>query len=210
MSEEKLSWPGSALLGPVPPVLVSCGEGEAANLITVAWAGTICTQPPRVSISVRPTRHSYGLIKESGEFVINLPTTALAKAVDWCGVKSGRDVNKFTAMGLHTTPASKVSCPLLAESPVSLECKVFQRLELGSHDLFLADVVAVDVDPALLDSAGKLHLEKAGLLAYAHGDYYALGKQLGKFGWSVRKKKPAPKKPSARPQGPSSPRRPRK
>lgn len=210
MSEEKLSWPGSALLGPVPPVLVSCGEGEAANLITVAWAGTICTQPPRVSISVRPTRHSYGLIKESGEFVINLPTTALAKAVDWCGVKSGRDVNKFTAMGLHTTPASKVSCPLLAESPVSLECKVFQRIELGSHDLFLADVVAVDVDPALLDSAGKLHLEKAGLLAYAHGDYYALGKQLGKFGWSVCKKKPAPKKPSARPQAPSSPRRPRK
>lgn len=210
MSEEKLVWPGSALLGPVPPVLVSCGEGETANLITVAWAGTICTQPPRVSISVRPTRHSYGLIKESGEFVINLPTTALAKAADWCGVKSGRDVDKFAAMGLHAAPASKVGCPLLAESPVSLECKVFQRLELGSHDLFLADVVAVDVDEALLDSAGKLHLEKAGLLAYAHGDYYALGKQLGKFGWSVRKKKPAPKKPSARPQSPSSPRRPRK
>ena len=210
MSEEKLSWPGSALLGPVPPVLVSCGEGETANLITVAWAGTICTQPPRVSISVRPTRHSYVLIKESGEFVINLPTTALAKAVDWCGVKSGRDVDKFAAMGLHAAPASKVGCPLLAESPVSLECKVFQRLELGSHDLFLADVVAVDVDEALLDSAGKLHLEKAGLLAYAHGDYYALGKQLGKFGWSVRKKKPASKKPGARPQASSSPRRPRK
>ena len=210
MSEEKLVWPGSALLGPVPPVLVSCGEGETANLITVAWAGTVCTQPPRVSISVRPTRHSYGLIKESGEFVINLPTTALAKAVDWCGVKSGRDVDKFAAMGLHAAPASKVGCPLLAESPVSLECKVFQRLELGSHDLFLANVVAVDVDEALLDSAGKLHLEKAGLLAYAHGDYYALGKQLGKFGWSVRKKKPASKKPGARPQASSSPRRPRK
>ena len=210
MSEEKLVWPGSALLGPVPPVLVSCGEGETTNLITVAWAGTICTQPPRVSISVRPTRHSYGLIKESGEFVINLPTTALAKAVDWCGVKSGRDVDKFAAMGLHAAPASKVGCPLLAESPVSLECKVFQCLELGSHDLFLADVVAVDVDEALLDSAGKLHLEKAGLLAYAHGDYYALGKQLGKFGWSVRKKKPASKKPGARPQSSSSPRRPRK
>ena len=210
MSEEKLVWPGSALLGPVPPVLVSCGEGESANLITIAWAGTVCTQPPRVSISVRPTRHSYGLIKESGEFVINLPTTALAKAVDWCGVKSGRDVDKFAAMGLHAAPASKVGCPLLAESPVSLECKVFQCLELGSHDLFLADVVAVDVDEALLDSAGKLHLERAGLLAYAHGDYYALGKQLGKFGWSVRKKKPAPKKPGARPQAPSSPRRPRK
>lgn len=210
MSEEKLSWPGSALLSPVPPVLVSCGEGESANLITIAWAGTVCTQPPRVSISVRPTRHSYGLINESGEFVINLPTTALAKAVDWCGVKSGKDVDKFAAMGLHTTPASKVGCPLLAESPVNLECRVFQRIELGSHDLFLADVVAVDVDPALLDSAGKLHLEKAGLLAYAHGDYYALGKQLGKFGWSVRKKKPAPKKTGVRPQTPSSPRRPRK
>ena len=210
MSEEKLSWPGSALLGPVPPVLVSCGEGESANLITIAWAGTVCTQPPRVSISVRPTRHSYGLIKESGEFVVNLPTAALARAVDWCGVKSGKDVDKFAAMGLHTALASKVSCPLLAESPVNLECRVFKRIELGSHDLFLADVVAVDVDPALLDSAGKLHLEKAGLLAYAHGDYYALGKQLGKFGWSVRKKKPAPKKTGARSQSPSSPRRPRK
>lgn len=213
MSEKKLVWPGSALLGPVPPVLVSCGEGEKANLITVAWAGTVCTQPPRVSISVRPTRHSYGLIKESGEFVINLPTTALAKAVDWCGVKSGRDTDKFSAMGLHTAPASKVSCPLLAESPVCLECRVFQRIELGSHDLFLADVVAVDVDETLLDSAGKLHLEKAGLLAYAHGDYYALGKQLGKFGWSVRKKKSGVKKPGARgaaPAGGAKARRPRK
>ncbi|HJA26333.1 MAG TPA: flavin reductase family protein [Candidatus Fournierella merdigallinarum] len=195
MSEEKLVWPGSALLGPVPPVLVSCGAGEKANLITIAWAGTVCTQPPRVAISVRPTRHSYGLILESGAFVVNLPTTALAKAVDWCGVKSGKEVDKFAALGLHTAPAAKVSCPLLAESPVNLECKVFQRLSLGSHDLFLADVVAVDVDEALLDSAGKLRLERAGLLAYAHGDYYALGRQLGKFGWSVRKKKPGGKKP---------------
>lgn len=195
MSEEKLVWPGSALLGPVPPVLVSCGAGEKANLITIAWAGTVCTQPPRVAISVRPSRHSYGLILESGAFVVNLPTTALAKAVDWCGVKSGKEVDKFAALGLHTAPAAKVSCPLLAESPVNLECKVFQRLSLGSHDLFLADVVAVDVDEALLDSAGKLRLERAGLLAYAHGDYYALGRQLGKFGWSVRKKKPGGKKP---------------
>ncbi len=195
MSEEKLVWPGSSLLGPVPPVLVSCGAGEKANLITIAWAGTVCTQPPRVAISVRPSRHSYGLILESGAFVVNLPTTALAKAVDWCGVKSGKEVDKFAALGLHTAPAAKVSCPLLAESPVNLECKVFQRLSLGSHDLFLADVVAVDVDEALLDSAGKLRLERAGLLAYAHGDYYALGRQLGKFGWSVRKKKPGGKKP---------------
>ena len=188
MSEKKLAWPGSALLGPVPPVLVSCGEGETANLITVAWAGTICTQPPRVSISVRPTRHSYGLIKESGEFVINLPTTALAKAGDWCGVKSGRDVDKFAAMGLHAAPASKVGCPLLAESPVSLECKVFQCLELGSHDLFLAEVVAVDVDESLLDETGRLCLNRAKLIVYSHGDYLALGRRLGKFGYSVRKK----------------------
>ena len=206
----KQSWRGSTLLNPEPPVLVSCGGLEQPNLITIGWTGTICTQPSMVSISVRPERYSHHLIKESGQFAINLPTEQLVRAVDWCGVKSGKDVDKFAAMGLHTAPASKVGCPLLAESPVNLECRVFQRIELGSHDLFLADVVAVDVDPALLDSAGKLHLEKAGLLAYAHGDYYALGKQLGKFGWSVRKKKPAPKKPGVRPQTPSSPRRPRK
>ncbi len=186
---EKAVWKGSALLGPVPPVLVSCGSAEAPNLFTVAWAGTVCTQPPRLAISVRPSRHSYGLIKRSGEFVVNLPTEALARAVDWCGVKSGRDVNKFSAMRLTAAPASAVGCPLLAQSPVNLECRVFQVLPLGSHDLFLADVVAVDVDEALLDAEGKLHLERAGLLAYAHGGYYALGRQLGTFGWSVRKKK---------------------
>ena len=206
----KIDWKGSTLLSPVPPALVSCGTPEHPNALCIAWTGIVNSQPPKTYVSVRPERYSHGLIRESGEFVINLPTTALAKAVDWCGVKSGRDVDKFAAMGLHAAPASKVGCPLLAESPVSLECKVFQCLELGSHDLFLADVVAVDVDEALLDSAGKLHLERAGLLAYAHGDYYALGKQLGKFGWSVRKKKPAPKKPGARPQSSSSPRRPRK
>lgn len=189
MSEKKLAWPGSALLGPVPPVLVSCGEGQSANLITIAWAGTVCTQPPRVSISVRPTRHSYGLIRDSGEFVINLPTVALARAVDWCGVKSGRELDKFSAMGLHAAPASKVGCPLLAESPVNLECRVFQRIPLGSHDLFLADIVAIDVDEALLDGSGRLCLEKAGLLAYAHGEYYSLGRRLGTFGYTVRRRK---------------------
>lgn len=185
---QKITWKGSALLGPVPPVLVSCGSLQSPNVLTVAWAGTICTQPPRVSISVRPSRHSYRLIRDSGEFVINLPTQALARAVDWCGVKSGRDVNKFEAMGLTAAPASALGCPLVAESPVNLECRVFQVLELGSHDLFLADVVAVNADAALLDKAGKLHLEQAGLLAYAHGGYYALGRQLGTFGWAVRKK----------------------
>lgn len=206
----KQVWKPGNLLAPVPPVLVSCGNMEKPNLITIAWAGTINSDPVRVSISVRPERYSHGLITESGEFVINLPTQKILRAVDWCGVKSGRDVDKFKEMGLTAVPGSAVNAPVLAESPVNLECRVFQTIPLGSHDLFLADVVAVDVDPALLDSAGKLHLEKAGLLAYAHGDYYALGKQLGKFGWSVRKKKPAPKKTGARPQSPSSPRRPRK
>ena len=206
----KQVWKPGNLLAPVPPVLVSCGNMEKPNLITIAWAGTINSDPVRVSISVRPERYSHGLITESGEFVINLPTQKILRAVDWCGVKSGRDVDKFKEMGLTAVPGSAVSAPVLAESPVNLECRVFQTIPLGSHDLFLADVVAVDVDEALLDSAGKLHLEKAGLLAYAHGDYYALGKQLGKFGWSVRKKKPASKKPGARPQGLSSPRRPRK
>lgn len=193
----KITWKGSVLLGPIPPVLVSCGTPEAPNVFTVAWAGIVNTHPPRVSISVRPSRHSYGLIQESGEFVINLPTTALARAVDWCGVKSGRDVNKFEAMGLTALPASQVGCPLVGESPVNLECKVFQQIPLGTHDLFLADVVAVNVSENLLDTAGKLHLERAGLLAYAHGQYYSLGEELGTFGWSVRKKQPPAKKGAA-------------
>lgn len=190
----KITWKGSVLLGPIPPVLVSCGTPEAPNVFTVAWAGIVNTHPPRVSISVRPSRHSYGLIQQSGEFVINLPITALAQAVDWCGVKSGRDVNKFEAMNLTALPASQVGCPLVGESPVNLECKVFQQIPLGTHDLFLADVVAVNVSENLLDAAGKLHLERAGLLAYAHGQYYSLGEELGTFGWSVRKKQPPIKK----------------
>lgn len=197
----KITWKGSVLLGPIPPVLVSCGTPEAPNVFTVAWAGIVNTHPPRVSISVRPSRHSYGLIQESGAFVINLPTTALARAVDWCGVKSGRDVNKFEAMGLTALPASQVGCPLVGESPVNLECKVFQQLPLGTHDLFLADVVAVNVSENLLDAAGKLHLERAGLLAYAHGQYYSLGEELGTFGWSVRKKQPPAKKGAAPKKG---------
>ena len=205
----KASWKGGALLAPVPPVLVSCGSGERANLLTVAWAGLINTRPPRLSISVRPSRHSYPLICESGEFVVNLPTCRLARAVDWCGVKSGRDVDKFAAMHLTPLPAQQVSCPLLAESPVNLECKVFQQIPLGTHDLFLADVVAVNVSENLLDAAGKLHLERAGLLAYAHGQYYSLGEELGTFGWSVRKKQP-PVKKGAAPKKPGFEKAPRK
>ncbi len=185
----KQIWKGGALLAPVPPVLVSCGSLESPNLITVAWAGTVCTHPPRLSISVRKSRYSYPLIRESGEFVVNLPTQKLLRAVDWCGVKSGRDVDKFKEMHLTAAPASTVGCPILEESPLNLECKVFQVLELGSHDLFLADITAIQVDESLLDAQGKLCLDKAGLLAYAHGSYFSLGSQLGTFGYSVRKKK---------------------
>lgn len=181
-------WKGSTLLNPEPPVLVSCGPAEKPNLITVGWCGTICTQPPMVSISVRPERYSHGLICDSGEFVINLPTESLTRAVDWCGVKSGRDVDKFEAMKLSALPAAKVGTVLLEQSPVNLECKVTQRIPLGSHDLFLAEVVAVDVDESLLDKTGRLCLNRAKLIVYSHGDYLALGRRLGKFGYSVRKK----------------------
>ena len=191
----KQSWRGSTLLNPVPPVLVSCGSLEKPNLITIGWAGTICTKPAMVSISVRPERYSYGLIKESGQFAINLPTEALVRAVDWCGVKSGRDVDKFAALGLHAAAGSALpGCPILEESPVNLECKVAQTIPLGSHELFLAEVVGCCVDESLLDSEGKLRLDKAGLIAYSHGEYRTLGRRLGTFGYSVRKKSTAKKR----------------
>ena len=195
------NWKGGALLAPVPPALVSCGVGEEKNILTVAWTGVISTKPPRVSISVRPTRHSHHLIKEGGEFVINLPTEALCRAVDYCGMYTGAKVDKFAKCGLTAIPSTAVSCPTVAESPLSLECRVFDVISLGSHDMFLADVVAVTADDALLDGAGKLRLDRAGLLAYAHGEYYALGRRMGKFGFAATKKKkphahtaPKPKK----------------
>ncbi len=194
----KQIWKGSTLLAPVPPTLVSCGTVDQPNVLTVAWAGVINTQPPRVGISIRPERHSYGLIKDSGEFVINLPTVPLLRAVDWCGVRSGRDYDKFREMGLTAAAASAVSAPLVEESPLNLECKVFQVIPLGSHDLFLADVAAIQVDESLVDSTGKLRLDKANLLAYAHGQYFSLGDVLGTFGYSVRKK-PAKRRPSRKP-----------
>ena len=198
---EKEIWKGSVLLGPIPPVLVSCGTPQAPNVFTVAWAGIINTHPPRLSISVRPSRYSYELICKSGEFVVNLPTTALARAVDWCGVKSGRTENKFAQMGLTPLAASQVSCPLVGESPVNLECKVFQQIALGTHDLFLADIVAVQVSQSLLDPKGRLCLERADLLAYAHGEYYGLGQAMGTFGWSVRKQPAASGKRQPSAQG---------
>ena len=192
----KQSWKPGNMLNPVPAVMVSVAdEDHRPNIITVAWAGTICTNPPMVSISVRPSRYSYDIIEKTGEFVINLTTEKLARACDYCGVVSGRDVDKFAACGLHSAPGSVLTdCPILEESPVNLECKVTQVIPLGSHDLFLAEVVACDVDESLLDESGKLCLEKAKLIVYSHGEYLALGKKLGTFGYSVRKKKPVKRK----------------
>lgn len=180
--------PGT-MIYPLPAVLVSCGaEPSDYNLMTAAWVGTLCTDPPMCYVSIRPERHSYGLIKKYGEFVLNLTTEALAKATDWCGVKSGRDLNKWEAMGLHPQPGTAVKAPIVAESPLSIECRVVQILELGSHHAFIAEVVHVAADSRYMDSAtGKFDLEAAGLIAYSHGQYYALGERLGHFGFSVKK-----------------------
>ena len=184
----KLQWKPGTLLAPAPPALVSCGTMEEHNVLTAAWTGIVNSEPPMTYVSIRPQRHSHGIIKEKGEFVINLPTEAIVKATDLCGVKSGRDVDKFELAGLTAEPSNLVAAPGIAECPISLECKVREVFQLGSHDMFLADIVAVDVDPKFVDEKGALHMEKANLLAYAHGAYFGLGKQLGTFGFSVRKK----------------------
>lgn len=187
----KESWKPGTVLYPLPAVLVSCGATpEEYNLLTVAWTGTVCTAPPMCYISVRPERHSYEIIRRTGEFVINLTTRKLARATDWCGVRSGRDFDKFRETGLTPLPAAEVAAPIVGESPVNIECRVKQILPLGSHDMFLAEVVHVQVDAELLDPAtGRFCLERADLLAYAHGEYFTLGEAIGKFGWSVRRKK---------------------
>ena len=185
----KESWKGSVITSPLPPTMVTCGSIEKPNIFTVAWTGILNTQPPVTYISVRPERYSYELIKESEEFVINLTTEQLIRAVDYCGVKSGRKVDKFKEMNLSAEKASKVSAPILAESPVNIECKVRDVIELGTHHMFMADIVAIDAATELLDENGRLALDKVNLLAYAHGEYFALGKKLGTFGFSVRKKK---------------------
>ncbi len=191
----KIKWKGGTLLAPVPPALVSCGSMESPNMLTVAWTGIVNSDPPMTYVSIRPSRHSYQLIKESGEFVINLPSSHIIRSIDFCGVRSGRDVNKFEACHLTPETATAVKCPMVAESPVSLECRVTKVIPLGSHDMFLAEIVAVNVSEALVDDAGKLHLEKAALAAYSHGDYFSLGKKIGSFGYSVKKKKGVPRKP---------------
>lgn len=187
MSKE--CWKPGNMVYPIPAVMVSCAqEGKADNIITVAWTGTVCTNPPMAYISVRPSRHSYDMIKSTGEFVINLTTKDLVKATDYCGVRSGRDVDKFKEMNLHKEPATHVKVPLIKECPVNIECKVREVMELGSHHMFLADVVGVDIDPAYLDETGKFRLNEAGLIIYSHGEYYGFGELLGSFGYSVKKK----------------------
>lgn len=185
----KQLWKPGNMLYPLPVVMVSvAGANGEKNIITIAWAGTICSDPPMVSISVRPERYSYNMIKETGEFVINLTTKELAYATDYCGVKSGRNVDKFAEMNLTPIPGEVVKAPLIAESPVNIECRVTEVKKLGTHDMFLAEVVAVHADEKYMDEKHKFHLEKAEPIVYSHGAYLATGEQLGTFGYSVKKK----------------------
>lgn len=187
----KVPFKPGTLIYPLPAVLVSCGDFDGErNILTVAWTGTLCSDPPMCYISVRKERHSHGIISRTGEFVINLTTEALAYATDWCGVKSGRDFDKFREMRLTPERGQVVRAPLIAESPLSIECRVLEVKPLGSHDMFLAEVVAVDADERLIDKGtGAFQLNHARPLAYSHGRYYGLGERLGGFGFSVKKKK---------------------
>lgn len=185
----KQHWKPGNMLNPVPAVMVSVTDKEGkSNIITVAWAGTVCTNPPMVSISVRPSRYSYQILEETGEFVINLTNESLVKACDYCGVVSGRDVDKFAKTGLTPIPMEHVHAMGIDESPVNMECKITEKRELGSHTMFIAEVVGVTVDDRYMDETGKFHINESGLVMYSHGEYFALGKKLGKFGYSVKKK----------------------
>lgn len=186
----KIQWKPGTMIYPLPAVMVSCGsEKSSYNILTVAWTGTVCTAPPMTYISIRKERHSYNIIKETGEFVINLTTERLAFATDFCGVRSGRDIDKFTHLKLTPLPASVVKAPLIGESPVNIECRVRQIIELGSHDMFIAEVEAVHVDEDYIDESGKLRMDRAKPICYSHGSYYGLAKEIGTFGYSVMKPK---------------------
>jgi len=194
---EKLTWTPGAMLAPLPPALVTCGNDEKPNIITIGWTGILNSKPPKTYISVRPERYSYDLLKQNKEFVINLPPASLAKAVDFCGVRSGKDINKFEHCNLTPEKGSTVSVPSIVECPISIECKITDSVLLGSHEMFIADICAVRVSPEVVNEEGKLEIKKCDLMAYAHGTYFSLGKQIGTFGFSVRKKKkrsPAKKK----------------
>lgn len=186
---DKITWKPGNFIYPIPAVMVSCGTMEKSNIITVAWTGTLNTNPPIVYISLRPTRYSYQIIKEQKEFVINLTTQDLVKQTDWCGVKSGKNVDKFKEMKLTKQKANFVSCPMITESPVSIECKVKEIKELGSHYLFIADVLAINASKKYIDENGTFDISKCNLITYANGGYFTLGKKIGKFGFSVQKKK---------------------
>lgn len=185
----RMLWKPGNMVYPVPAVMVTAADREGkSNIITIAWTGTVCTNPPMAYISIRPERYSYGMLKETGEFVINLTTEKLVRATDYCGVKSGRDTDKWKETGLTPIPAQEVNVPLIKESPVNIECRVSEIRELGSHHMFLARVVAVDVDEAYLNEQGRFELQKAAPIVYSHGEYYGLSSLLGTFGYSVRKK----------------------
>lgn len=185
----KQNWKPGNMLNPVPAVMVSLADKDGKNnIITVAWAGTICTNPPMLSISVRPERYSYNMIKNTGEFVVNLTTEELVRACDFCGVKSGRDVDKFKEMKLTPLKMEHVSAPGISESPVNIECKVVEAKELGSHTMFIAEVLGVTVDESHMDEKGKFLINEAGLVMYSHGEYFRMGDKLGKFGYSIQKK----------------------
>ena len=186
----KTIWPGSTQLAPVPAALVGCGNNTdfKYNLITVAWAGIVCSNPPMVSVSIRPERYSRGLIESTGEFTVNLPTVAMAETVDYCGMVSGRDMDKFKAAALTAKRGSKVAAPIVDECPLSLECKVLHSLKLGSHIMYVGEIVAVQVETSLINASGKFDIAKADILGYAHGNYYGLSKAVGSFGYSIKKK----------------------
>ena len=185
---KKVKWPAGTLIAPVPAVLVSCGDiNDKSNVFTVAWTGIINSTPAKTYISVRKERFSYDIIKKSGEFVLNLTTRDLVKAADFCGVRSGKNIDKFKEMNLTRQEASEVKCPLVGESPISIECRVTDVVELGTHDMFVADILCVNVAENLIDEKGKLNLDRANLIAYSHGEYFALGEKLGKFGYTVKK-----------------------
>jgi len=185
----KVVWKPGTFLYPIPAVMVSCGTMEKSNIITVAWTGVLNTDPAMVYISVRPSRYSYEIIKNQGEFVINLTTKDLAKATDWCGCRSGKDYDKFKEMNLTKEKANFVKCPMIKESPVSVECKVKEIRELGTHHMFVAEVLSIDSDDKYIDEKGAFDISKCGLISYANGGYYTQGEKLGKFGFSVKKKK---------------------
>lgn len=190
----KVTWKSGTFIYPLPAIMVSCGTMEESNIITVAWTGIINTDPAMCYISVRPTRHSYEMIKKTGEFVINLTTKDLAYATDWCGVKTGAKVDKFKEMKLTKEKANFVNCPMIKESPVSVECKVKEIRELGSHHMFVAEILGINADEKYINENGAFDISKCDLIAYSNGNYYSLGKKIGRFGFSVQKKKKTAKK----------------